>query len=61
MRILRSAVSVTALLGLAACGGDRTADDMANNMPDVSADPAAAPAPMAPALRVTDLALGRAM
>lgn len=61
MRILRSAVSVTALLALAACGGDRTADDTADNMPDVSADPAVAPAPMAPALRVTDLELGRAM
>ena len=62
IRTLRNAlVGVAALAALAACGGDTATDDAVDNLPGVAADPAAAPAPTASALRVTEISLGRAL
>src|SRR5690606_10572312 len=61
-RIMRSAIAgVTAVFALTACGGDTATDDTIGDVPGVGADPAAAPAPGAAALRVTELSLGRAV
>lgn len=59
MSIFRNAVAITAIMALAACGGDSAVEDIAENMPDMSADPAAASAPAA--IRVTNVDLGNAV
>src|SRR5690606_25187846 len=53
MNIFRSAVAITAIAALVACGGDNAVEDVADNMPDMSAAPAA--------LRVTNVDLGSAV
>lgn len=61
-RTLRNALfGLMAAAVLTACGGDTAQDDAVDDFPGMSADPAAAPAPSASLLRVTEVNLGRAM